>query len=860
MIAAIKELHNLGKYENFIGNQKIGNKQIIFGFNGTGKSTLSDMFYSMINNEILSNRKTLDKDDGRKAGDIKIILGTDTEDIIYDENVGWDKKLNIHTFNEQYIKDYVFVNKEYNQEILPITIGAEGVKLANLKQEYIDDRNGKLKIINAMIKENKELCGNIGLGKVAVKGNNIKRLQNIKELKLFSPSEKNIIQDKMKRSIDSSKEIICINECMDIVQNIKLRGDFISVAELRKIIESIPCVKNKEINQHMKSHMKHGNIKWLIAGCYNQVDKMICPYCGQKIASEESKRLISELNRFIATKMQIKAKTLIEEAKKEIQIIDLNDIKTTVNKCNDVITKLRDNNLININLYKNMYCEIEKFYNYSDNLEKLLQKLWRKIENPYKIIKLEEGEVNCIKVVNTISKNIPKIESSLRTAYNRMVQKAKSEKETKKREALFEASYGANREQFINMKNQAIQVLKLNEKIDETTEKLDDAFNQIKLDKINILLRELNIKFKINVRGKQYFIKLGDYVDQKYDKNDATICSEGEKRILAFAYFLSEISDDSREKIIVIDDPITSLDLNRKSVIAYRISELFADNSNQTIIMTHDISFVEQIRELSMKRDEEISMIELKNNENIFSDLNVQDYLISEEKVYSSFINNVNAFSNNTDRIIALMSLRPYTYIVNRHEYSNVEKKSTYFAHTIYSKNKGRNIEYDKNQYDEEGLRKLINDVRQATGLEINMQILVPENYVFNGFDYNTIRLLYDSIKINNVVDARKKAMLLRIFLEACLFQLTSKQKFNPERIGLEYKKVIKGCSGEKKKMAKKLKELYDLSKKYHHGAEDGSTLGLSYINPDEIEFFDSELQTVVKWIDNNCKIKEKIA
>lgn len=73
-------------------------------------------------------------------------------------------------------------------------------------------------------------------------------------------------------------------------------------------------------------------------------------------------------------------------------------------------------------------------------------------------------------------------------------------------------------------------------------------------------------------------------------------------------------------------------------------------------------------------------------------------------------------------------------------------------------------------------------------------------------------------------------------------------------------KKVIGGCSGVKKRMAKKLKELYDLSKKYHHGAEDGSLIGLSYINLDEMEFFDLELKEIVEWIDNNCTIKQSVA
>ena len=144
--------------------------------------------------------------------------------------------------------------------------------------------------------------------------------------------------------------------------------------------------------------------------------------------------------------------------------------------------------------------------------------------------------------------------------------KIKQEKQIKLREALFEASYGENRDGFIEISKSAEQVLKLNEKVIETSRKLDDCFDRIKLKKINELLRELNIKFTLDVEGRQYYIKLKDYVPQKYDKEKSKICSEGEKRILAFAYFLSEIEEKQNSKIIVIDDPITSLDLSRKSV------------------------------------------------------------------------------------------------------------------------------------------------------------------------------------------------------------------------------------------------------------------------------------------------------
>lgn len=46
--------------------------------------------------------------------------------------------------------------------------------------------------------------------------------------------------------------------------------------------------------------------------------------------------------------------------------------------------------------------------------------------------------------------------------------------------------------------------------------------------------------------------------------------------------------------------------------------------------------------------------------------------------------------------------------------------------------------------------------------------------------------------------------------------------------------------------VCKTLYELYDSSKKYHHGADDGSLLGISWINPSEIEFYNSRIESIV--------------
>lgn len=856
MIKSIKEIHNLGRYEEYLGNQEIGERQIFFGFNGSGKSTLSDIFYSLTSKkEISVGRKTLDKVDGTKAGKINIALVTDQGDLSYTEENGWNSELPVFTFNEQYIKDYVLVNREYKQDAALVTMGAEGVRLSNAKLGYIQERDECIDKINNVISMNKDLCAEIGWGKNKVKPENDKRLDTIKSSKLYLIGMKNQIEIEMKREVEFSTEIQTLQSCINSVKKINLREIFISVSDLRKILETIPRVRNSEITKHMNKCLKKNNHKWMVAGYYNQKDKTICPYCGQPLTSKETQHLIKEIEKYISSKMQVKARNIIENAKQEIQLFDKEKIDFGISEYQKVIEIIQKEKVLSITSQNAISIDF-RWGDISNNVDGILSKLWNKIENPYETIRLSDIDIDCICALNKISKRISRVEDELQVAYDKTVTKISSEKQVKLKKAIFEASYGGNRDLYLEVINYAGRVLKLNEKILDTSKAIDDVFDKIKLKKINELLKELNVKFSLDIEGRQYFIKLKDYIPQKYNKDKSLICSEGEKRILAFAYFWSELCENMEEKIIVIDDPITSLDLSRKSVIAYRISQLFANTQDQVIVMTHDIAFVEQITEFSGNLKDTIVMTELKNKNNVFYPLEMKDYLMTDEMVYKSFIDNAIGTDDPIKRIIGFMSLRPYTSILNSTEYSTIEKESTYFAHTIYSHNKKRDIEFDVNSYNCLGLRKYVADVKRATNLNIEENAIVPDGYSFSGFDYELIKHYYTTIGLDTIVDARMKAMLLRVALEACLFQLTTKMKFDPERIGKEYKNVINSCNGEKKKAAKKLKELYDLSKKYHHGADEGSTLGLSWINPDEMELFDRELQEIFCWIDTNCAIK----
>lgn len=73
------------------------------------------------------------------------------------------------------------------------------------------------------------------------------------------------------------------------------------------------------------------------------------------------------------------------------------------------------------------------------------------------------------------------------------------------------------------------------------------------------------------------------------------ILSEGEKRAVAMADFLTEAALDQHNSGIILDDPVTSLDDGWKKALAECLAELA--KARQVVVFTHDLSFLYRIKE-----------------------------------------------------------------------------------------------------------------------------------------------------------------------------------------------------------------------------------------------------------------------
>ncbi|MGN6553663.1 MAG: AAA family ATPase [Verrucomicrobiota bacterium] len=84
----------------------------------------------------------------------------------------------------------------------------------------------------------------------------------------------------------------------------------------------------------------------------------------------------------------------------------------------------------------------------------------------------------------------------------------------------------------------------------------------------------------------------------------ATALSEGDKRTLAFTFFVASTLADPQlaNRVVVIDDPMCSLDLNRKQHTRTVLKQIYA-GAEQLVVLAHDPYFIRDLRDALTAKD-----------------------------------------------------------------------------------------------------------------------------------------------------------------------------------------------------------------------------------------------------------------
>ena len=118
-----------------------------------------------------------------------------------------------------------------------------------------------------------------------------------------------------------------------------------------------------------------------------------------------------------------------------------------------------------------------------------------------------------------------------------------------------------------------------------------------------------------------------------------TTLSEGDKRTLAFAFFVARLELDPQalsELSIVLDDPVSSFDRNRRAQTV-RLVTWLAAMSEQLVVLSHDAYFIREVRD-ALERDKKslggpptiLGILRAKDDFSKFGECDIDDICASE--------------------------------------------------------------------------------------------------------------------------------------------------------------------------------------------------------------------------------------
>lgn len=590
-------------------------KFAIFANNGSGKTFVSRLFRLLENDDTL-----LEDGSGHNITDAYLTYGYNDGDFCFqitdDESVKEDINIHIqagvkptvpstyyifHTFNQDYVEKNIreldFI-KNADEE------GMQGFILGKAHIDVSDDKK-KLEALKTAGKTKKESIvqfvekfKNEKISKIY----NITRLNEYKEL---NPS--NILKWDGKPAYELEKTVDEYIRDFDKIKSVP--ENLSNVPEVSiftvddKIIESIQAMLQKEYTLSEFSEdfkLKIKSKQEFVETGLSIGKNDICPFCERpydkdalalvdlytKYLTDQEAKTIKQLSKFCKDVSDLIA--IIKDKEKETnkQIKIFNEYKTKY------IASFEKEDLNDLNIEGCIKIAEDFIWNISEKA--------KNISIPQNISdqQIREFKVTIDNILKLISSNNKKI-NSMNGIISRINEENKNVRKNICR-ATFVYLCESQKKEIEEVK----QIAKDYKKLEEEISKKEEAMRTLKKKEVaNTIKQVLNFFFD----GEKYTLDEETFhlVFKKrvLDKGKVKyVLSEGEKNIIAFAYYLGDThikisrEDDYQKLFFIIDDPISSLDFNyvyTLSGIIRKLNTLFPKiKRTRFIILTHNNEFM----------------------------------------------------------------------------------------------------------------------------------------------------------------------------------------------------------------------------------------------------------------------------
>ncbi len=709
-------------WENNIKQLQFSKNTLVYGENGMGKSTIVSLFNGLSHGEKVD--VTMPKIHG---GRTNLQYTVEIDGNICDQETSKGKLK-----NELLVFDKDFISRNIVNEDNMILFGNAAynhkIKMSKIeeKQKDIDELELKCNSLGIEFEKTDDFYNSFK----AYYQNVIAKIDN-------------------KNNITDSKEYIDktgLNFQFDTIENIPEIIKFV-----RKKIKVPKIVLN-----HIISHTLKRNAIWQIDGL-DIIHDEECPFCGQKF-SKEAKKLVDGYSRF-KNNFDSNIYNQLNEAVKR-----LNEFRSKVEDINSKMDYLFNQKVIKKTIYKH----IKEKYTNSAVLDELITNLTNKINEPNLKQKIGKKARYLFLRLNNFNMEIDKI--------NDIIDKFDG---TKLKVDIYNA--------IINNPTDAEICFNYSKKIVEINKCIEQCDKAIKTEsckgncrQMNKILKMLSAPFTINYEDGKYSISLKNiYKPFKLKQNlSEDKLSEGEKKLLAFSYFLT-IAIAKDVKVIVYDDPMDCYDIPNRVHLINAINNYMLKNKNViSILLSHDKIFLNSIAYNLDFRVIDYDYYKMTDNGLI-------PYVKTDsprlEPILHELVFNGAESTNFNDQISGLMALRIYAEICKQNgeitdsDYCALEECLTYCIHSKYAEPIDSSKPVIYQPADLENYHSVGNLSFDGNKYKNNMAS-------FTGIDDVVAKQMLNDLNLNpnNKI---KNALLLRVISEAFFMKKTGK---NPKATQIE--------------------------------------------------------------------------
>lgn len=615
MISKIHNIRGVGRFKDFECKDGIDLDKLtlIFSENGQGKSTLADILRSLSDGD---DRRLL----GRKTvGATDQFIKFEYEDgVRCFHNGSWNKELsNILVFDEVFINDNIYeglsIRPEQREKLHPIIVGEVLIRGVQKEESLVASRknlrDARKKTEQLMESAIREAVNNQEFRLTVEAFLGLERLEDIGSRIADQQARGNKLENS--QQIHSESKLKTIDELALPIG--KLRN--LLNKKLQNIADDAELTLQTHVDQFSGNEMK----PWLNRGTqYIRESDEICPYCGlpledshlivhyKAIFEDTYEKFETEVSEFSSRHLDFTRRLadvrsnhqfnlgrtfwaahipnleiptidvdLVEQAltqaKHEMKVL-LTEKSTTLFKAVEESPELA----VALSRWTEVWQSVEE---YNENICAINEQIENlrseaKSENLAKakreLARLKQVELRYRDDIDSACKSRNRISKELEDLDEELDNQRKTN--IAETERTF-AKYGSSLDTYLRAFGANFQVKDLVE------------------TRVGGVLRA---QYEIGLLGET--IPLGNQQTDISQRSFRNVLSEGDKRTLALAFFLSKLDllDDISKIIVVFDDPVTSLDENRQLYTSEIVGDLSA-TAEQVIVLSHRPEFLYKV-------------------------------------------------------------------------------------------------------------------------------------------------------------------------------------------------------------------------------------------------------------------------